>query len=59
METYVMHFSASDAQALDRLAEEIQPTLIAVVSGINMPGMDGRESFAEIEQRRPIFGSRW
>jgi CheY-like chemotaxis protein len=36
---YVMHFAASGAEALDRLAEEIQPTLVAVLSDINMPGM--------------------
>ena len=36
--TYVMYFAASGAEALDRLAGEIQPTLIAVLSDINMPG---------------------
>jgi CheY-like chemotaxis protein len=48
--TYVMHFATS---ALDRLAEEIQPTLVAVLSDINMPGMDGLELLGEIKQRRP------
>jgi CheY-like chemotaxis protein len=51
--TYVMHFAASGAEALDRLAEEIEPTLIAVLSEINMPGMDGLELLGEIRQRRP------
>jgi hypothetical protein len=32
-----MHFAASGAEALDRLAGEIQPTLIAVLSDINTP----------------------
>ena len=30
--TYVMHFAASGEEALDRLAEEIQPALMAVLS---------------------------
>jgi CheY-like chemotaxis protein len=51
--TYVMHFATSGVEALDRLAEEIQPTLVAVLSDINMPGMDGLELLGEIKQRRP------
>ena len=51
--TYVMHFAVSGAEALDRLAKEIEPTLIAVLSDINMPGMDGLELLGEIKQRRP------
>src|SRR5262245_7747049 len=50
---YVMHFADSGEQALDRLAEEIEPTLVAVLSDINMPGMDGLELLGEIKQRRP------
>jgi len=50
---YVMHFAASGVEALDRLAEEIQPALVAVLSDINMPGMDGLELLGEIKQRRP------
>jgi len=50
---YVMHFASSGEQALDRLAEEFQPVLIAVLSDINMPGMDGLELLGEIKERRP------
>ncbi len=32
---------ASGDEAMDRLADEIEPTLLAVLSGINMPGIDG------------------
>ena len=33
--TYVMHFAASGVEALNRLAEKIQPKLIAVLSDFN------------------------
>ena len=51
--TYVVHYAASGQEALDRLSSEIEPTLIAVLSDINMPGMDGLQLLAEIKQRRP------
>jgi CheY-like chemotaxis protein len=51
--TYVMHFAASGEQALGLLADEIQPALVAVLSDINMPGMDGLELLGEIKQRHP------
>jgi CheY-like chemotaxis protein len=44
---------AAPAEALDRLAKEIEPTLIAVLSNINMPGMDRLELLGEIKQRLP------
>jgi CheY-like chemotaxis protein len=48
-----MHFATSGAEALDRLKGEIQPALVAVLSDINMSGMDGLELLGEIKQRRP------
>jgi CheY-like chemotaxis protein len=50
---YVLHFAASGEEALDRLASEISPRLIAVLSDINMPGMDGLTLLGKIKQRCP------
>ena len=50
---YVMHFAVSGEQALERLSGEIQPTLVAVLSDINMPGMDGLTLLDEVKKRFP------
>jgi two-component system, response regulator, stage 0 sporulation protein F len=50
---YVLHFALSAAEALDRLASEIEPQLVVILSDINMPGMDGLALLREIKQRRP------
>ena len=50
---YVMHFAMSGEQALERLAGEIQPTLVVVLSDINMPGMDGLTLLDEVKKRFP------
>ena len=50
--TYVLHFAGSGGEALELLADEIEPTLLAVPSDINMPGMDGLELLGEITQFR-------
>jgi CheY-like chemotaxis protein len=52
--TYVMHFAAWGAEAMDRLAAEIQPTLVAVLSDINMPGMGGLQFWARSNSIAPI-----
>ena len=51
--TYVLHYATSGAEALDRLEGEIEPTLVAVLSDINMPGMDGLQLLGEIKERFP------
>jgi CheY-like chemotaxis protein len=51
--TYVLHFAASGEEALDKLAGEIEPQLIVILSDINMPGMDGLALLREIKLRRP------
>jgi two-component system, response regulator, stage 0 sporulation protein F len=51
--TYVLHFALSAAEALERLAGEIEPQLIVILSDINMPGMDGLALLREIKMRRP------
>ena len=51
--TYVLHFAASGAEALDQLAGEIEPRLIVLLSDINMPGMDGLELLRAVKERRP------
>ena len=51
--TYAMHFAGSGEEALERLADGIEPTLIVILSDINMPGMDGLTLLREIKERRP------
>ena len=51
--TYVLHYATSGTEALDRLAGEIEPALVAVLADINMPGMDGLQLLGEIRQRFP------
>src|SRR6266481_2566262 len=51
--TYVMHFATSGEEALERLANGVRPTLIVILSDINMPGMDGLSLLREMKTRRP------
>ncbi len=50
---YVLQFAFSAAEALDRLAADIEPAPIVILSDINMPGMDGLALLREIRARRP------
>jgi CheY-like chemotaxis protein len=50
---YVLHFAFSGEEALDRLAGEIDPQLIVILSDINMPGMDGLSLLREVKQQQP------
>jgi len=51
--TYAMHFANSGEEALEKLMGGIEPTLIVILSDINMPGMDGLALLREIKVRRP------
>ena len=51
--TYVMHFAISGEDALDKLANGIEPQLIVILSDINMPGMDGLTLLERVKQRFP------
>jgi len=51
--TYILHFALSAAEALQRLASDIEPELIVILSDINMPGMDGLALLREIKLMRP------
>ena len=50
---YVLHFAASGEEALNKLAGEIEPQLIVILSDINMPGMDGLSLLREVKQQQP------
>jgi two-component system, response regulator, stage 0 sporulation protein F len=50
---YVLHFANSAEEALDKLGDGIAPQLLAVLSDVNMPGMDGLQLLGEIKQRLP------
>ena len=51
--TYTMHFASSGEEALETLAGGIEPALIAILSDINMPGMDGLALLGEIKKCWP------
>ena len=50
---YILYFALSALEALEHLANEIEPQRIVILSDINMPGMDGLALLREIKKRRP------
>ena len=51
--TYTMHFANSGEDALEKLADGIEPTLIVILSDINMPGMDGLTLLRKVKVNQP------
>src|SRR5208282_1475185 len=49
--TYVLHFAASGAEALERLAGEIEPELMVMLSDINGPGRESLTLLGEVKRR--------
>ena len=50
---FVMDFAISAADALTRIADPIEQTLILILSDINMPGMTGLEMLPKVREMRP------
>ena len=50
---FVMDFAISANDALARITETIEQTLILILSDINMPGMTGLEMLPKVKEIRP------
>jgi CheY-like chemotaxis protein len=50
---FMMDFAGSAAQALTRISDTGEQTLILILSDINMPGMNGLDMLPEMRARRP------
>lgn len=50
---FLMEFAASAPAALQRAVEIREPSLILILSDINMPGMSGLEMLPEVRAKRP------
>ena len=54
---FVMDFAVSAADALSRIADPIEQTLILILSDINMPGMTGLEMLPKVGRCDPTSPS--
>jgi len=50
---YALHFAVSGQNALEIIAQEVEPELMLILSDINMPGMSGLELLAEVKRMLP------
>ena len=50
---FVMDFALSAKDALSRITDPIEQTLILILSDINMPGMSGLEMLPKVREARP------
>jgi len=50
---FAMDFAGSAAQALTRISDTGERTLILIFSDVNMPGMSGLDMLPEVRARRP------
>jgi CheY-like chemotaxis protein len=50
---FIMEFALSAAAALDRVKTIADPSLILILSDINMPGMTGLEMLPRVKELRP------
>ena len=52
-ERFIMDFASSAPDALARVGNEREHSLILILSDINMPGMTGLEMLPKVKQMRP------
>jgi CheY-like chemotaxis protein len=50
---FIMEFALSAAEALERAKTIPDPSLILILSDINMPGMSGLEMLPKVREERP------
>jgi CheY-like chemotaxis protein len=50
---FVLEFAPSGAAALQRAADIVDPSLVLILSDINMPGMSGLEMLPQMRAERP------